>query len=198
MHMLRAFEKMGYESLVATPHIMAGMHDNEPQGIKRTLERVKEKAREAGIRLRLNAAAEYMIDEGFTQQLNNGLLPIRDQYVLVEQSYLREYPAFGEMLFEIQLKGYIPVLAHPERYFFWHDPRLKKYETLAEKGILLQLNALSLTGYYGPEVKAVAKRLLKAGLYSLISSDAHHAKHMRLLQAGLPISEEQLAKLAWY
>ena len=191
--MLRRYEDLGYRELVATPHIMAGVHENEPEGIVAQLVKVREAAAAAGVDLRLSAAAEYMIDEAFAGHMDRGLMCVKDDKVLVEQSYVRQFPAFKEMLYEMQLRNYVPVLAHPERYFYWHRHKLKVYEQLAGKGVLLQLNLLSLVGYYGKEVRKVAEAILEAGLYSCAGTDAHSPAHLDALARGVPIGEEVLA-----
>ena len=83
----------------------------------------------------------------------------------------------GEVIFEMQLSGFKPVLAHPERYGYWFND-FEKYEQLDAKGVLLQLNINSLTGHYGPEVKKIAERLIDNELISLLGSDCHHMGHI--------------------
>jgi tyrosine-protein phosphatase YwqE len=81
----------------------------------------------------------------------------------------------------MQLAGYKPVLAHPERYAFYHR-QFEKYTEYADKGVLLQLNMNSLTGHYSPEVKKIAERMVDENLISLIGSDCHHYGHIQLLE----------------
>ena len=81
-----------------------------------------------------------------------------------------------------------PILAHPERY---HSIKtIKEYKELKNKGFYLQLNALSLLGHYGPEVKQKAKKILQEGLYDFVATDAHHLQHLKTLQ-NINLSKKQ-------
>ena len=79
------------------------------------------------------------------------------------------------------MAGYKPILAHPERYGFWQGS-MEKYEEIKAKGVLLQLNLLSLTGHYSPEVKKIAERMVDAGLIDLVGTDCHRIEHLKILQ----------------
>ena len=80
------------------------------------------------------------------------------------------------MVFELQLKGYTPVLAHPERYVYYHStPHI--YKELHDQGLLFQVNLLSLAGYYQSNIKEMAWKLLENGMVDLIGSDLHHMQH---------------------
>ena len=108
------------------------------------------------------------------------LLTVTDNQVLVEISFLTEPVRFNDILFKMQMAGYRPILAHPERYGFYHANR-DAYKELKNRGCLLQLNTIALTGYYGKPVKQAAERNLKEGLYSYCGSDMHHIKHAEVL-----------------
>lgn len=182
LSMLKSFQELGYQRLVATPHIIADLYPNQSEDIKLVLESVKIAAARAGVDLELYAAAEYMLDEGFYAFLEkNDLLCIKDNLVLIEQSMLQPMPGVKEKIFALQVKGYLPVLAHPERYGFLHSKKLERYREYKDMGCLFQLNLLSLMGYYGKPVAQTAGQLLKAGYYDLAGSDAHHSKHLAKL-----------------
>jgi tyrosine-protein phosphatase YwqE len=122
-------------------------------------------------------ASEYMINEAFfTQLLSERLLTLKDDYLLIEMSYLNPPFALAEIIFEIKLKGYQPLLAHPERYLFYHQDT-KLYETLKKMDVSFQLNLLSCVGYYGPSVTKVADFLLKENMIDFVGSDVHHMRH---------------------
>jgi tyrosine-protein phosphatase YwqE len=96
-----------------------------------------------------------------------------------------------EILFDLRVAGYQPVLAHPERYVFYHKT-FSEYQKLINAGCLLQLNLLSLTGYYGKEVAKVADSLLQKGMYSFSGSDIHHGNHIKNFDAKLVVSDAKL------
>jgi tyrosine-protein phosphatase YwqE len=79
----------------------------------------------------------------------------------------------------MQLNGYQPVLAHPERYLYWHE-KFSNYENAVDRDVYLQININSLTGQYGPSVKKMAERLIDAELVSYLGTDTHHMGHVQL------------------
>ena len=107
---------------------------------------------------------------------------MQEKYLLVEMSYLFESLNINETLFNIQIKGYQPILAHPERYIYYFKD-ISRIKKLKEKGCLLQLNLLSISGYYGKEVKHLAQAFLEDNLYDFAGSDLHHDKHLEALTA---------------
>ena len=78
--------------------------------------------------------------------------------------------------------GYKPILAHPERYPFMDIAQLK---IIKDKGCNLQLNTISLTGYYGKDVKKRAEELVDNDMIDFISSDMHHPRHADALHHAL-------------
>jgi tyrosine-protein phosphatase YwqE len=108
-------------------------------------------------------------------------LTFGDNHVLFELPFMQEPRNFQEIVFKFQTNGYKPILAHPERYSFWHK-NFEKFEELKAKGILLQLNLLSLTGHYSPEVKKIAERMVDANLIDFIGTDCHRMDHLLTLQ----------------
>ena len=110
--------------------------------------------------------------------------------MLVEMSYLNPPLALLDIIFELKLKGYQPILAHPERYFFYHQNQ-KMYKTLKELDVLFQLNLLSVVGYYGSSVAIIADRLLKENLIDFVGSDVHHMQHVNSFQNKIIIKSEK-------
>ena len=134
--------------------------------------------KENGIDNFFKSAAEYMLDDNFKNILQNEkLLTVKDDYILVEMSYINAPIQLYDIIFEIQIAGYIPILAHPERYTFYHLS-FNEYKKLKRAGCLFQLNLLSSVGYYGPNVAKAADDLLKNNLIDFVGSDVHHSKHV--------------------
>lgn len=183
---------MGYRSLVATPHIKFDHYPNTSVTIGRALDELRAALAQHQINIPVKAAAEYYLDDHFMQLLNtNDLLPVAGNEILFELSFIAEPVRLSETLFKIQTNGYKPILAHPERYVFFHD-RPETYRELKQRGCQLQLNTLALTGYYGKPVKQIAKYLLKERLYDYCGTDMHHLRHAENLKAMLsgPIMAE--------
>ena len=124
-------------------------------------------------------------------QHNVPLLTIHDNLVLTEQSYNMPTQNINEICFEIHTEGYKPILAHPERYGYYHN-KYEKYEELKNLGFLFQINLLSLTGYYGKGAKMVAKFLIDQGMVDYVGTDIHHPRHLESLSS--PANLEQIHK----
>lgn len=181
LQMVRGLSKLGYQKLIATPHIMVDRYQNDPAQLTDIFESFRQKVKMANIPVELQLGAEYMLDEGFTQHLQNGpLLTLQGKLVLLEMSRFQVYPRLREILFELQLKGYVPVLAHPERYTFYHQKH-REYEQLKEAGCLFQLNLLSLQGSYGDAEERAARFLLRQGWYDLAGTDLHRPRQLEKL-----------------
>jgi tyrosine-protein phosphatase YwqE len=179
--MMREIEKMGYKKLICTPHIMSDYFKNSPETILPVLEKVKTAIAAEGINLELSAAAEYYVDFDFERKLKEEkLLTFGKNYLLFEISYLHPPENLNHVIFNMITQGYKPVMAHPERYNFWHS-KFNMYEEMIEKGVLLQLNINSLTGYYSIETKRTAEKMIEKGMVSFIGTDCHHAGHISLL-----------------
>jgi tyrosine-protein phosphatase YwqE len=183
LNLLRAMGDMGYKTIITTPHIMIDYYPNTRQTILSGLETVRQAVKEHNIDIEVSAAAEYYIDDHFTKLLETEpLLTIQKNEVLVEFSMLYEPPMLAEVIFNIQKAGYRPIIAHPERYLFFHK-NFDRYSELKDRGCMLQLNMLSITGYYGRNIKSIADALLKKGLYDYCGSDMHHERHAGVLRA---------------
>jgi len=180
---------MGFRKLITTPHIMSDLYPNTPAVIREQLTAVRKAAKEKGIAVELDAAAEYLMDEGFEALLEEGeLLTLPGNRVLVEMSFIAPPPKLDQYLFRLQMKGYRPLLAHPERYLFFRED-FGRYKEIRDRGCALQLNLLSLTGYYGKPVRDNAVALLKAGLVDFLGTDLHHERHAARLQQALEVRE---------
>ncbi len=175
---VKALQKLGFDQLIATPHIYKELYPNTPQTIERAKNALQTEMHTQNISLKLGAAAEYMVDQDFS--LDQPLCKLDHKHVLIEMSYLNETPGISKTIFDIEIAGYQPILAHPERYTFYFKDRsrLKRFK---EKGCLLQLNLLSVVGYYGKEVKQLAEILLKEKMYDLAGTDLHHDRHLATL-----------------
>lgn len=179
LSLIRQLSALGYKKLITTPHVISGLYYNSAETIFPALEILRAAVEKEGIPIELDAAAEYMMDDYFETLLEDKtpLLTINGKYVLVEFSYVAHPPNYRTIFFDLKMAGYEPILAHPERYMYLHQ-QFEIYRELFETGILLQVNLLSLMGYYGSRVQKVAMQLLEEGLVHFIGSDVHHQKHI--------------------
>jgi tyrosine-protein phosphatase YwqE len=182
---IRDLQKLGYKKLICTPHILSDLYPNSPKTILPKRDLVREALQKAGINVAIEAAAEYMIDHDFAELISKSkkedLLTINGNYILVEMSYLSPSPNVDNVIFELQMLGLTPILAHPERYNYYHS-RFDQYERFKELGCKLQVNLLSLSGGYGPHVKKTAEKLFKTQSVDFLGTDMHHDRHLGMLK----------------
>jgi tyrosine-protein phosphatase YwqE len=186
--LVKGLEEIGFKKFITTPHIMGEVWKNTSSAIQNNEQNTISELSSLHLNGRFKAAAEYMIDEEFrTLFQTEALLTLKKNYVLVEMSYLRPPIQLYDILFELQVAGYIPVLAHPERYNFFHNSLLD-YRKLKDVGCLFQLNLLSTVGYYGENVAKTSDILIENGLIDFVGSDVHHTRHLEYLQKRIVLN----------
>jgi len=183
VELIRGMKRLGYKKLITTPHIMWDVYKNTRSIILEKLQEVKHRLADEQIEIELQAAAEYFIDEhlGESVERKEPLLSFGKNFVLVEFSMVSQPFEWKKTLFEMQIQGYQPVIAHPERYAYL-DRNKNFYDELKSAGYLFQLNMLSLSGQYGSSVTELARYLAKKGYYDLIGTDLHHLRHLEALK----------------
>jgi tyrosine-protein phosphatase YwqE len=188
VNLIRGLIGLGYKKIITTPHINADIFPNTPDIIRSGQVVVTEELRRLGIDVEFRAAAEYLMDEQFSRLLTSGepMLTLKDNLVLVELSFAVPAINLREILFEMQLKGYQPVLAHPERYLYFGANK-KWYDQLRDAGCFFQLNLLSFAGHYGPETRQLAEYLVKKQYVDFLGTDLHHEKHLEVLKSSVKI-----------
>ena len=178
IQLITALQKIGFSEFITTPHIMELIWPNTATQIVHHLAETNNYLAQSGCTAQLAASAEYMMDGHFYSTINQKkILPLKDNYVLVEMSYINPPLHLYETLFELQVHGYQPVLAHPERYAFYHS-KLEEYTKLKNAGCLFQMNLLSSVGYYGAAVSKAADYLIQNTMIDFVGSDVHHHKHV--------------------
>lgn len=188
--LLEGLRKIGFTQCIATPHTLPEIWDNTTIGIKDNFQSTKQILEEPNQTMLYHVASEYMVNETFLERLQSEpLLTIKDNIVLIEMSYMNPPLALKEIIFQIQLKGYQPLLAHPERYLFYHQ-NTKMYKTLKDLDVKFQLNLLSSVGYYGSSVAKVADFLLKENMIDFVGTDVHHMKHLSSFENKIIIKSE--------
>jgi protein-tyrosine phosphatase len=180
--LVKGMKALGYRKLITTPHIGSDIYKNTPEIIQHGLEQLNSKLAQEKVDIQVEAAAEYLMDDGFATLLTeNRLITFGNNYVLLELPYFNLPPNLYELTFELQIKGFKIILAHPERYLYWYND-FKKFEELKDRGIYFQLNMISLSGHYSPEVKKMAEKLTDAGMVDFLGSDLHNAYYLEVLR----------------
>jgi protein-tyrosine phosphatase len=185
LRLIRGMVALGYRRLITTPHINGDVYPNTPAIIRAGEAAVIEQLKKEGIGVEFKAAAEYLLDDHFTRALSAGepFLTIKDNLILVELSFVVPLLNLKEIIFDLQLKGYIPVLAHPERYLYFAANK-GWYDQLRDAGCLFQLNLLSFTGHYGPDAQDLATWLVKKNYVEFLGTDLHHERHLEILRTS--------------
>lgn len=174
--------KLGVSHSIATPHIIGDLYRNNYDTINNALTALRNALEEKQLKFKINAAAEYMLDAYFLELLQKKipLLTLKNNLILTEFSYAERPFNVEKIVFAVITEGYQPILAHPERYAYYHND-YKQYHHLADLGFLLQVNLLSLTGYYGKAVAKAAAYIIKNKLVSFTGTDLHHLRHLDAL-----------------
>ncbi len=183
LELVKGIYDLGIRKTVATPHVIADMYRNTPETINAALKELRTAVVEAGINIEIEAGAEYMLDDYFLKLLEDKapLMTIHKNIILTEQSYASSTGKLNEIAFSIMTNGYRPIMAHPERYFYYYDD-YEQYAHLKDIGFYLQVNIMSLTGYYGKQAAKAAKYLLDQNMADFVGTDMHHPRHLAVLQ----------------
>jgi protein-tyrosine phosphatase len=125
------------------------------------------------------------MDDHFSALLDSGapLLTLKDKLVLVELSFVVAAINLKELLFKLQIKGYQPILAHPERYLYFGANK-GWYEQIRDTGCLFQVNMLSMIGYYGKASRELSQYLIKKRYVDFLGTDLHHERHLAALSSS--------------
>lgn len=182
---LREMAELGYKKVITTPHIMGDFYKNGPENILPLLDKLRNALVKENIKLELEAAAEYMVDDSLELKIKNkNLLSFGQNYVLIELPFTDSPANLKQVLFDLQVNGYRPVLAHPERYGYLAMNK-DKFEELFETGIHFQLNLFSLVGYYSKQIQKTAEWMISKKMVHMVGSDTHGPRHLDVLNMAL-------------
>jgi tyrosine-protein phosphatase YwqE len=177
------FKNLGYTKLITTPHVMSDFFKNTSEGILAKLTELRQWLAVKNINIEIQASAEYYLDEELLKRIetNVPLLTFGKNHFLFETNFMTEPLNLKEFIFMATTKGYKPVLAHPERYLYIQSD-FSKAEDLLNRGVLLQLNVSSISGYYSKAAQTTAQKLIDKGWVHLIGSDCHNLQHIKLFE----------------
>ena len=179
---MKALASVGYKKMILTPHFQTPRFENDEDDIVRRYEEMKRQAADMGVEIDIcGIGGEYRIDSGFAKRLENPrFLQIGGKYVLVEFSLQQQMMGCDEMIFDMQMKGYEVILAHPERYPYLNVGG-SRMEQLKNQGVFFQVNVLSLGGFYGEEAKRRAFEMVEGGLVEFLGTDTHNSMYAQAL-----------------
>jgi tyrosine-protein phosphatase YwqE len=190
LRLLARMQEMGYRKVIATPHVMQAFYPLTPEVIRAKLERMQQLAYAHGLRVSLEAAAQYYLDEGFLALLRQRqpllcLLPRvgSSRYVLFETAFVTLPAKLLEAVDHLVKQGYTPVMAHPERCLYLQKDLTLVHE-LHRRNVLFQVDANSLTGYYSRNAQRMAERLIEENLVYFLGSDCHRLDQLEVLDVA--------------
>tara|TARA_B100001142_G_scaffold330325_1_gene398133 strand:- start:4756 stop:5496 length:741 start_codon:yes stop_codon:yes gene_type:complete len=187
--LIKKMQQLGFSKLITTPHVMSDFYQNSSEIILSGLTNVRAELKTQNINMEIDAAAEYYIDYDFEKKIGEEkFLTFGENYILVELSFMEAPKNIFDIIFKLQLEGYKVVLAHPERYMFF---TMKDYENLVNRGVFLQINCLSIIGYYSEAIKKKVNDLIANNMVSFLGSDCHNMHHAQL-------HKECQTKKAWH
>ncbi|WP_300902917.1 tyrosine-protein phosphatase [uncultured Clostridium sp.] len=173
--MLKKAEQSGTTDIIATPHFMRGRFEVEYRDVVKRVEELKDIAKENNININIYAGQEVYFSKNILNYYNDKMIGTinNTKYMLIEFPMLEfNIDEAINTIYELQIRGITPIIAHPERYRqFIKDPSL--INSLIKEGMLFQLNAGSIAGGFGKDVKKTATKYLEDNIYSFIGSDAH-------------------------
>ena len=191
VELITEMKKMGFSKIIGTPHTYKGLYDNTNETIKKSYDSIINNIKDE---ISIDYASEYMIDESILSKISNkSILTLKGRYVLIEMGFISAPLNLLEIIFELKTNGYIPILAHPERYAFLFD-NFKLYQKLKHHGCKFQINLLSVNGYYGKVVSKISDILLKRNMIDFAGSDIHKISHIRFMNNRVEINEVEKLK----
>lgn len=183
--LVRNMAKWGIKHIIATPHVSDGF-ENTPDILDTALEKLQNAVSNSEINISISRSSENRIDDIFRELLKSEqITPFPNNYLLVENSFLQEPWQLDKFLFDLKLDGYNPILAHPERFFYYYAISPERYDQLHQAGNLFQVNILSLAGAYGKDEKRAAEKLIEKGYVDFLATDLHNPHHVEIIDAYL-------------
>lgn len=173
---LEAYRAQGATAVIATPHFQASLlqRPERAHAALAAIDAAWEAARELAAAefpgVRLERGVELMLDTPEPELDDPRLRLAGTRFALVEFPFMTVPPHASNVLFELQMRGWTPVLAHPERYLGGEPGAVDEWKRV---GALLQVNAGSLLGKYGPGPRAEGWRLVERGAVDYLGSDFH-------------------------
>lgn len=179
IELLKKLSSVGFTNVIATPHYIEGSEyacvNKEKLKIFNTL---KKRIKKENININLYLGNEVFVNKHMAEDIKeNKIYTLNNsKYLLFELSFHDEILNLPDIIYELKLEGYTPILAHPERYvYFWKNRQL--LDDLKKEGLLFQANYSSILGYYGKHCKKQLKYLLKKGYIDYLGTDIHHIKN---------------------
>lgn len=182
IELIKAQMDMGINQIILTPHITKSTFENNPDTIKAAYEVFCKAMETSGLDVKFAVSAEYRHDEFSLAQFGKDIfIPMPDEHILIENAYQQERLDLDDIIFDLQLKNFTPIMAHPERFPYYTD-RKERFKQLHNAGALFQVNLMSFTGYFGRRALSNAEWLLNNDLIDFLGSDIHNMEHVEIIR----------------
>lgn len=194
LDLLKQAEKNGITDVIVTPHHKSGNFINQKEQILSEMKILEEIIKAHHVNIKVHPGQEIRIYGDLVNDLEGGLnISLNhSNYVLVEFSFTEIPHYIEQLLFDLQMKGYTPIIAHPERYKFLQENPQRLYDFI-EQGALAQVTAGAVVGRLGEGLKVKSIEMIKNYLIHIIGSDAHHSLNRPfLLKEAYAVIEEEL------
>lgn len=174
---------VGYRKMYITPHFQFPRFQNDEEDIATRYQSLVDELHQSGVEMEfVGVGGEYRIDDGFSSRMENPkFLTLKDNRLLVELSLHQPRMGLEETLFDLQMKGYELILAHPERYPYLSS-NSTQLERLKEMGVMFQVNVLSLGGFYGEVSRREGYKMIGNGWVELLGTDMHNLMYADALR----------------
>ena len=192
LELINGMKNLGYKKIIATPHIYNKLYENNRESITNSYNLIKNKLPKD---IEFEFSAEYMLDNIFINKIDDEkLLTINKKYILVETGFISKPIFFDEATLKLSSNGYKIILAHPERYPYAQD--IKTIKSFRNKGIFIQMNLLSICGYYGNKIKKISNEFINNKLVDFIGTDIHNYNQLNYIKnAKINSNIENLKKI---
>ena len=168
LKLISEMKKIGFSKIIGTPHIYPGLYNNSLGTISKAFGKIK------NIEPNVSFAAEYFLDESLIKlSKRKEIICLKDNYILIEMSFINLMNHFQEIIFQLIINGYTPILAHPERYLYLNE-KISILKKLKKMGCKFQINLLSTVDYYGEDVNKLSDKLYQNDLIDFVGTDIHN------------------------
>jgi len=202
IELLKKIQEVGFENVILTPHYIENSEycsDNKEK--KKKFEELKNELKKKKININvylgnevfINNNVDKLIEEGSVYTLNN------TKYVLIELPFHNQIVSLEDIIYELKIKGLVPIIAHPERYTYFQK-KYEKVDKLREEGVLFQANYASILGFYGNDSKKLLKYMLKNKYIDYFGTDIHRTSKLFVLDNFSKIEKKiiKITKLDYY
>ena len=175
IELLKKLKEIGFNNVILTPHYIEGSeYSNNNQVKNKRLKELKKELSNQKIDINVYLGNEIFINNNIYELIKNGEIKTinNTRYILVELPFHNQIMNLEDIIYELKIKGLIPIIAHPERYTYFQK-NYKEIDKLKEEGFLFQGNYSSILGYYGKDAQKLFKYMLKKQYIDYLGTDIH-------------------------